>query len=130
MGAQVGRRALILSHRLPVCTDLISVGDDAVIRKETYLNGYRARSGLIEMGPVVVGSRAFVGQGTVLDIDTALGDDAEIAHASSLQAGQAVPAGEVLHGSPASRPIRNPVPDVPATGGPPPGARPSTAPAA
>ena len=101
MGAQVGRRALILSHRLPVCTDLISVGDDAVIRKETYLNCYRARSGIIEMGPVAVGSRAFVGQGTVLDIDTALGDDAEIAHASSLQAGQAVPAGEVWHGSPA-----------------------------
>jgi non-ribosomal peptide synthetase-like protein len=101
MGAQVGRRALILTHHLPVCTDLISVGDDAVIRKETYLNGYRARSGLIEMGPVAIGSRAFVGQGTVLDIDTAVGDDAEIAHASSLQAGRAVPAGEVWHGSPA-----------------------------
>ena len=101
MGARVGRRALVLSHRLPVCTDLITIGDDAVIRKETYLNGYRARSGLIEMGPVTIGRRAFVGQGTVCDIDTAVGDDAEVAHASSLQAGQAVPAGEVWHGSPA-----------------------------
>ena len=38
---------------------------------------------------------------TVLDIDTSMGDGAQLGHASSLHAGQAVPAGERWHGSPA-----------------------------
>jgi non-ribosomal peptide synthetase-like protein len=37
----------------------------------------------------------------VLDIDTSIGDRAQIGHASSLQSGQSVPRGESWHGSPA-----------------------------
>src|SRR5262249_20787344 len=40
---------------------------------------------------------------TVLDIDTSMGDGAQLGHASSLESGQAVPAGERWHGSPAQR---------------------------
>jgi non-ribosomal peptide synthetase-like protein len=39
----------------------------------------------------------------VIDIETALGDGAQLGHSSSLHAGQAVPAGERRHGSPAEQ---------------------------
>ena len=44
---------------------------------------------------------AVVGEQSVLDIDAVLGDGAQLGHASSLQSGQVVPAGESWHGSPA-----------------------------
>ena len=101
LGARVGRGAVIFSKHPPVCTDLLTVGDGAVVRKDCYLNGYRARSGVIEIAPVTLGAGAFVGERTVLDIATALEDGAQLGHTSSLQAGQTVPAGECWHGSPA-----------------------------
>lgn len=103
LGARVGNRALILSQHLPVCTDLLTIGADTVIHKDVYLAGYRARAGLIEIGPVAIGERAIVGEHAVLDIHTALGDGAQLGTASSLHAGQAVPAGECWHGSPGRR---------------------------
>ena len=51
--------------------------------------------------PVTLGKDVFVGETTVLDIETSLGDGAQLGHASSLHTGQAVPAGERWHGSPA-----------------------------
>ena len=58
---------------MPVCTDLLRIGPGAVIRKDCYLNGYRARAGVIETGTITVGAGAFAGEQTVLDIGTALG---------------------------------------------------------
>ena len=101
LGAKVGRGAVIFTPHLPVCTDLLSIGPGAVIRKDSFLNGYRARAGIIETGAVTVGAGAFVGEKTFLDIDTVLGDGAQLGHASSLHAGQVVPAGHIWHGSPA-----------------------------
>jgi non-ribosomal peptide synthetase-like protein len=45
----------------------------------------------------------FVGERSVLDIDTSMGDGSQLGHASSLHVGQAVPDGERWHGSPAQR---------------------------
>jgi non-ribosomal peptide synthetase-like protein len=101
LGAKIGRNVLFLSRNVPVCTDLLTIGDNAVIRKESLLIGYRAHAGWIEMGPVTIGKNAVVGEMTVLDIDTVLGDGAQIGHASSLHAGQSIPDGEHRHGSPA-----------------------------
>jgi non-ribosomal peptide synthetase-like protein len=101
LGARVGRGAVIFTPHVPVCTDLLTIGAGAVIRKDCYLNGYRARSGVIETGPVTVGAGAFVGEETVLEIGSVLGDEAQLGHSSALHAGQAVPAGQVWHGSPA-----------------------------
>ena len=58
---------------------------------------------MIQTGPVTLGKDVFVGEVTVLDIETSMGDGAQLGHASSLHAGQAVPAGERWHGSPAQR---------------------------
>jgi non-ribosomal peptide synthetase-like protein len=52
---------------------------------------------------VTLGHGAYVGEMSVLDIDSAMGDGAQLAHASSLHSGQRVPPGERWHGSPAQR---------------------------
>jgi non-ribosomal peptide synthetase-like protein len=90
-----------LSRFVPVATDLLSIGDNAILRKESIVLGYRARSNFIEIGPVEIGRGAFVGEASVLDIDTAMGARSQLGHASSLQSGQRVPAGRRYHGSPA-----------------------------
>ncbi|MBC3195051.1 AMP-binding protein [Pseudonocardia sp. C8] len=101
LGARVGRDVTVLSKHVPVCTDLIAIGDGTVIRKDSFLSGYRAYDGVIQIGPVTLGSQVLVGEKTVLDIGTSIGDGAQLGHTSSLHAGQAVPPGAHWHGSPA-----------------------------
>lgn len=101
LGAKIGKNVTIYSRIVPVCTDLITIGDGTVVRKDAIFLGYRAYAGRIQTGSVTLGKDVFVGEGCVLDIDTAMGDGAELGHASSLQTGQTVPAGECWHGSPA-----------------------------
>lgn len=103
LGARIGPGVVILSRRVPVCTDLLTIGRGTVIRKEAICNGYRAQSGRIETGPVMLGRDAFVGERSVLDINTVIGDRAQLGHASALHSGQVVPAGERWHGCPAQR---------------------------
>ena len=101
LGAKIGRGVTILSPTVPVCTDLLTIGAGTVIRKDSSFTGYRAHDGLIQTGPVTIGRDVYVGEATVLDIGTSMGDGAQLGHTSSLHAGQAVPAGERWHGSPA-----------------------------
>ena len=101
LGAKVGPGAVIFSTHVPVCTDLLTIGAGTVIRKDAFFQCYRARAGWIETGAVTIGRDAFIGEKTVLDIDSAVGDGAQIGHASALHSGQAVPDGQRWHGSPA-----------------------------
>ena len=101
LGARIGRGVVVLSRTVPVCTDLLRIGAGAVVRKDSSFTGYRARAGRIETGAVTIGRDAVVGEASVLDIGTRLGDAAQLGHASSLQTGQVVPDGERWHGSPA-----------------------------
>ncbi|HEX2073808.1 MAG TPA: Pls/PosA family non-ribosomal peptide synthetase [Geodermatophilus sp.] len=101
LGAQIGRRVAIFTRHLPIGTDLLTVGDGTIIRKEAAIPGYRAQAGFIEIGAVTIGKNAVVSEATVLDIDTSIGDGAQLGMRSSLHAGQAVPAGQRWHGSPA-----------------------------
>ncbi|MGI9611699.1 MAG: Pls/PosA family non-ribosomal peptide synthetase [Acidimicrobiales bacterium] len=101
LGAKVGRNVTFLSNNVPVCTDLLTIGDNTVVRKDSFINCYRARSGVIEPGPVSLGKHVFVGEATVLDIHTAIEDGAELGHASSLQYGQVIPADQHYQGAPA-----------------------------
>jgi non-ribosomal peptide synthetase-like protein len=100
LGARIGRNVILNSHA-PVCTDLVTIGDNTIVRKNTIMLGYRAQSNFIHIGPVAIGSNAYVGEASVLDIDTAMGDNTQLGHASSLQSGQRVPDGKRYHGSPA-----------------------------
>ncbi|MFE3167060.1 Pls/PosA family non-ribosomal peptide synthetase [Streptomyces sp. NPDC059224] len=101
LGARIGRGVTILTRTVPVCTDLLTVGADTVIRKDAFLLCYRAHAGHIQTGPITLGANVLVGEKTVLDIDTALGDGAQLGHSSALYRGQSIPAGEHWHGSPA-----------------------------
>ncbi|MGQ0717594.1 MAG: Pls/PosA family non-ribosomal peptide synthetase [Pseudonocardiales bacterium] len=103
LGAKVGRGVAIFSPSVPVCTDLLTIGDGTVIRKDSFFSCYRAHAGLIQTGIVTLGKDVFVGEATVLDIGTSLGDGAQLGHSSSLHAGQAVSEGQRWHGSPAQR---------------------------
>ncbi|MFF4322903.1 Pls/PosA family non-ribosomal peptide synthetase [Streptomyces sp. NPDC001568] len=103
LGARIGRGTAVFSRIVPVCADLLSIGDGTVIRKDASFTCYRARAGVIQTGPVTLGKDAVVGEASVLDVGTRLGDDARLAHASALHSGQAVPDGEHWHGSPAMR---------------------------
>src|SRR6266478_6293868 len=118
LGAKVGPRVVILSRRIPVCTDLLTIGAGTVIRRESIFLCYRAQAGRIETGPVTLGRDVFVGERAALDINTSMGDGAQLGHASALQSGQAVPASERWHGSPAQRTDVNYVRVPPARSGP------------
>ncbi|MGX5357864.1 Pls/PosA family non-ribosomal peptide synthetase [Kocuria sp. KH4] len=103
MGARVGRNVTILTSHLPVCTDLLTIGDGTVIRKDVYANGYRAHGGVIQIGAVTLGRDVIVGEGSILDIGTTMGDGSQLGHRSTLYTGQVVPEGEHWHGSPGRR---------------------------
>ncbi|MGW5974127.1 Pls/PosA family non-ribosomal peptide synthetase [Streptomyces sp. NPDC055186] len=103
LGARIGAGVTILSRTVPVCTDLLTIGAGTVIRKESYFLCYRAHAGRIQTGPVTLGRNVFIGEKTVLDIATSMGDGAQLGHASSLHSGQAVPGDQRWHGSPAQR---------------------------
>ncbi|MFD9900352.1 Pls/PosA family non-ribosomal peptide synthetase [Mesorhizobium sp. NPDC059025] len=101
LGARLGKNTVIECRAVPVCTDLISIGDNSILRKESMVLGYHAQAGYIHTGPVTIGERAFVGVGSTLDIHTSMGERTQLGHASALQRGQVIPDGESWHGSPA-----------------------------
>ncbi|HEY5881341.1 MAG TPA: Pls/PosA family non-ribosomal peptide synthetase, partial [Nakamurella sp.] len=103
LGAKIGRGAVIMSKSVPVCTDLLTIGSGTVIRKQSFFQGYRAHAGRIQTGSVTIGSDVFIGDKTVLDINTGMGDGAQLGHTSALHSGSWVPAGDHWHGSPAQR---------------------------
>jgi non-ribosomal peptide synthetase-like protein len=103
LGATIGRGVAIFSRTIPVCTDLLTIGDGTVIRKDTSFVCYRAQAGRIQTGAVTLGRNVVVAEQSVLDIETSMGDGAQLGHASSLHAFQTVPDGESWHGSPAQR---------------------------
>jgi len=103
LGAKIGRGVAVFSRTVPVCTDLLTIGDRALIRKDTLFTCYRAHAGVIQTGRVTIGTDALVSEASVLDIDTSLGQSAQLGHASCLHPGQAVPAGERWHGTPGRR---------------------------
>jgi non-ribosomal peptide synthetase-like protein len=67
MGARIGRNVMIMSQA-PVCTDLVTIGDNTIVSTDTNLLGYRAQSNFIHIGPVTIGSNSFVGDRSVLTI--------------------------------------------------------------
>ncbi|MFC9464130.1 Pls/PosA family non-ribosomal peptide synthetase [Streptomyces coelicoflavus] len=111
LGAHIGRGVTYLSRGLPVCADLLTIGDGTVVRKDSLISCYRAVDGVIETGPVTLGRDCVVSEATVLDIGSRLGDGSRLGHASSLHTGQRVPDGAHWHGSPA-QPAEHPFPTV------------------
>ena len=103
LGAKVGRGVAVFSRTVPVCTDLLTLGDGAIIRKDSLFSCYRAHAGMIQTGSVTIGDNALVSEASVLDINTSLGHSAQLGHASCLQSGQSIPDGQRWHGTPGRR---------------------------
>jgi non-ribosomal peptide synthetase-like protein len=103
LGARIGKGVTILSHTVPVCTDLLTIGADTVICKDSSFLCYRAHAGRIQAGSVTLGRNVYIGEKTVLDINTSMGDGAQLGHTSALHSGETVPDGQHWHGSPAQR---------------------------
>ena len=101
LGARIGARSVLRCRSLPVCTDLVSIGADTILRTDCLMLGYKAEANIIYTGAIRIGDNVIVGETSVIDIDTEMGDGAQLAHASSLQRGQCVPPGKRYHGSPA-----------------------------
>ena len=101
LGMQIGPGALVALRQPPACPDLVRVGRGAVVGRHVLLAGYHVVGGRVRTGPVHIGDHARVGEGSLLDIDTRIAEHGELLHASALLAGQAVPAGQCWHGSPA-----------------------------
>src|SRR5690606_15980833 len=91
------------SRHMPICTDLLTIGDGTVIREESFFTCYRAQKGKIQTGSVTLGPNAFVGEETVIDIHASMGADTQLGHASSLHSFQVIPDKERWHGTPARR---------------------------
>jgi non-ribosomal peptide synthetase-like protein len=101
LGARIGKGVTVFSHSVPVCTDLLTIGAGTVVRKDSFLLCYRAHKGRIQTGRITLGRDVFIGEKTVLDIDSSMGDGAQLGHSSALYRGQAIPDGEHWHGCPA-----------------------------
>jgi non-ribosomal peptide synthetase-like protein len=101
LGAKIGPGTVIFPRAVPVCTDLLTIGADTVIRRGCSLTGYRAEAGMIHTRRITLGDDVVVGDATFIDIGTVIGDGGQLGHSSSLHAGQTIPAGQVWTGSPA-----------------------------
>lgn len=101
LGANIGKNVIYEGKRVPVCTDMLSIGDNTIIRRDTILLGYKARAGYIHIGSVAIGSDCYVGEAAVIDINTQLGDGSQLGHVSLLKENQKVPDAKHYHGSPA-----------------------------
>ncbi len=84
-----------------VTADLFEVGDDALVMRSALLPGYTAYGNRIHLDAIRIGRNAYVGEQSVLEIGSAIGDFGQLGHASSLQRGQRVPDGKRYAGSPA-----------------------------
>ena len=101
LGANVSWNSLILTNKIPVCVDMLTVGEGAVISKNVNMSGYRVDSGRLKTGRVTIGNNTFVGSASMMGLNTVMEDGSELAHASSLHSGQRLKANTSYHGSPA-----------------------------
>ncbi len=107
LGAKIGKQVVFDAKHIPVCTDLLTVGDGTLIRKDAFILGYKARSGYIYTGPINIGKNAYIGEAGVLDIHTVMENNTQLGHVSSLQENRTIPAGKHFHGSPAAETAAN-----------------------
>ena len=102
LGARIGANAVILSRTVPAVTaDLFEVGEDALVSRSALMPGYTAHGNRIHLDAIRIGRNAYVGEQSVLEIGSTIGDFGQLGHASSLQQGHRVPDGKRYAGSPA-----------------------------
>ncbi|MGY0004237.1 Pls/PosA family non-ribosomal peptide synthetase [Micromonospora sp. I033] len=99
LGARVGRRSIIATSAISL-PSLISIGRDASIGYGVSLRPWRAEDGWVVVGPITIGSGAFVGANAVLEPGASVGAYAGVGEQSVLVHGETVPPGQRWAGSP------------------------------
>lgn len=101
VGAKIGKGVLLFSPA-PSCPDLITIGDDVLIRQDCLFSGHHASDGALYLGTIEIGDRTHIAEATVLSINCSIGDDAQLGHRSSLHENQKVAGGSTYVGCPAA----------------------------
>ncbi len=76
-GAHIGRRAYVNSTQL-ADHNLLAFGNDVVIGADVHLSGHTVEAGVLKTGRVRLGSGVTIGLGTLVDIDTDVGDGCQV----------------------------------------------------
>ena len=100
LGAKIGKNTYLGTDRLRIF-DLISIGDDSSLLKESTLLGYSIENGMLHIGSIEVGNRCMIGARSMLSKNTVMHDDAMLLELSMLGDNETIPRGEVWKGSPA-----------------------------
>ena len=100
LGVRVGKGAVVYA-RSPICTDLVEIGERAILRERVVATGYSVRDGILYPGRVTIGADAVVCEACTIDIDTNIGAASRLGTASGLLRGQDIPPGATYQGSPA-----------------------------
>jgi len=90
LGAKIGRGSVYFPRAVPLCTDLLTIGAGTVVRRGCSMTGYRAEAGVIRTGRITLGDDVVVGDATLVDIGTRIGDGGQLGHSSSLHTARAV----------------------------------------
>lgn len=81
LGIQVGKRTEVSTA--VGLNRLMSIGDTSFVADDVEFAGNRARGGRIEVTPIHVGNRTFLGNGAILGAATRMGDDSLVGILSS-----------------------------------------------
>jgi non-ribosomal peptide synthetase-like protein len=101
MGAKIGKNVVMECQLMPFCADLLNIADNTILRNDSVLVSYKARSNYIYTGPISLGKNVIVGEGSVIDINTVMENGAQLGHASCLNEGQTIFEDKRYHGNPA-----------------------------
>lgn len=101
LGARIGSGAY-LGLRDIDAPDLVEIGREAIISKNAVLATVGIERGLLRIGKVTVGARAFVGAMAVVGRDAVVSEEANLDDLSLLPAGAVLPRREIWTGSPAA----------------------------
>ena len=101
LGADVGRNCHIATSAISL-PSLVSIGEEASIGYGVQVRPWVVEDGHVVVEPVMIGDRAFVGAGSVLEPGSAICAGAMLAAQSSTGRGQIIGAGERWAGSPSA----------------------------
>lgn len=99
LGANIGGDSLILSPSI-VCPDLITIGQNTVIRESVYMPGYVAANGYLYPGPINIGDDVVISEDTVIEINSHIGNNVQIGLVSTVDEWQIIPDNAVYQGTP------------------------------
>lgn len=102
MGSNVGRHCHIGITYVGAAFDLVSIGDDVTMGKDTVLNTSWVERGRLILAPVHLGSGTSVGSNSVVEGGSCIEDEGALGPISMLPQGARIPEGERWTGLPAN----------------------------